>query len=48
LIYVPDGALRLVPLAALYDGKKFLIEDYAVVISPGMSLIAGNTARTRK
>ncbi|MEY3786033.1 MAG: hypothetical protein RLZ75_238 [Pseudomonadota bacterium] len=39
LIYIPDGFLRLVPLAALYDGKKFVIEDYAVVVSPGMSLI---------
>ena len=39
LIYIPDGVLRLVPLAALYDGKKFVIEDYAVVVSPGMSLI---------
>ena len=39
LVYMPDGALRLLPLAALYDGKKFLIEDYAVVTSPGMSLI---------
>lgn len=39
LIYMPDGALRLVPLAALYDGKKFVIQDYAVVTSPGMSLI---------
>ncbi len=39
LLYIPDGSLRLVPLSALYDGKKFLIEDYAVVTSPGMSLI---------
>ena len=39
LVYIPDGVLRLVPLAALYDGKKFLIENYAVATSPGMSLI---------
>lgn len=39
LIYMPDGALRLLPVAALYDGKKFVIEDYAVVTSPGMTLI---------
>lgn len=43
LIYVPHGALRSIPLSALYDGKKFVIEDYAVVTSPGMSLIASNT-----
>lgn len=39
LVYMPDGALRLMPLAALYDGKHFVIENYAVVTSPGMSLI---------
>ena len=39
LIYIPDGVLRLVPLAALYDGKKFVIEQYAVATSAGMSLI---------
>jgi CHAT domain-containing protein len=38
LIYIPDGVLRLVPLAALSaDGKRFLIEDYAVVNSAGTS-----------
>jgi CHAT domain-containing protein len=42
LIYIPDGALRSFPLSALYDGKKFLIEDYAIVTSPGMSLTATN------
>ena len=30
LIVVPDGALRLVPIAALYDGKQFAVEKYAV------------------
>jgi CHAT domain-containing protein len=39
LIYIPDGVLRLVPLAALYDGKEFVIEHYAVSTSPGLSLI---------
>jgi CHAT domain-containing protein len=42
LVYIPDGALRLFPLAAVYDGQKFLIEDYAIVTSPGMSLIESN------
>jgi len=39
LLYIPDGALRRFPLAVLHDGKKYLIEDYAVVNSPGLSLI---------
>ena len=38
LIFIPDGVLRLVPLAALSDGSKFLIQHYAVVTSPGLKL----------
>ncbi|MEE3715271.1 tetratricopeptide repeat protein [Tumidithrix elongata RA019] len=30
IFYAPDGKLRYVPLTALYDGKQFLIENYAV------------------
>lgn len=39
LVIVPDGMLRLVPFAALFDGHKYLIEKYAISISPGMSLM---------
>lgn len=39
LVIVPDGALRLVPLAALHDGQQYLIERYAVSTSPGLTLI---------
>jgi CHAT domain-containing protein len=38
LIFVPDGALRSVPMAALHDGKQFLIQRYALGITPGMNL----------
>jgi len=38
LVFVPDGALRSIPLAALYDGEQFLIDKYAVAITPGLSL----------
>lgn len=30
ILYAPDGLLRYVPLAALYDGKQWLIEKYRV------------------
>ena len=30
LIYAPDGQLRYIPLAALYDGKQWLIERYRI------------------
>lgn len=38
LVIVPDGALRTIPLGALYDGEKFLIESYAVATTPGLTL----------
>ena len=30
IIYAPDGQLRYIPLAALHDGDRYLIERYAV------------------
>lgn len=39
LIFVPDGPLRLIPLAVLSDGRHFVLERYAVVTAPGMSLL---------
>jgi len=38
LVIVPDGALRTIPLGALHDGKKFLIERYALATTPGLTL----------
>jgi CHAT domain-containing protein len=39
LVFVPDGVLRTIPLAALSDGHTFLIEKYAVATVPGLTLI---------
>lgn len=38
LVIVPDGSLRTIPLAALHDGERYLIERYAVATSPGLDL----------
>ena len=38
LVFVPDGALRTIPMSALHDGERFLIERFAVAITPGLSL----------
>jgi CHAT domain-containing protein len=38
LIFVPDGPLRTIPMAALHDGKSFLIERYGVATTPGLAL----------
>ncbi|MBI3988966.1 MAG: CHAT domain-containing protein [candidate division NC10 bacterium] len=38
LVFVPDGPLRTIPMAALHDGQRFLISKYAVAITPGLDL----------
>lgn len=38
LVFVPDGVLRTIPLAALHDGRGFVVERYAVATSPGLTL----------
>jgi tetratricopeptide (TPR) repeat protein len=39
LVFVLDGSLRNLPMAALYDGKRYLIEKYAVAVTPGLQLL---------
>ncbi|WP_016877856.1 CHAT domain-containing protein [Chlorogloeopsis fritschii PCC 9212] len=39
LVFVLDGALRNIPIAALYDGQQYLVEKYAVALSLGLQLI---------
>ncbi|WP_028954582.1 CHAT domain-containing protein [Synechocystis sp. PCC 7509] len=39
LVFVLDGALRQIPMAALHDGRQYLIEKYAVALSPSLQLL---------
>jgi CHAT domain-containing protein len=39
LVFVPDGLLRSLPMAVLHDGQHYLIENYAVVLTPGLHLL---------
>lgn len=38
LVFVPDGSLRTIPMSALYDGEEFLIQKYAIAVTPGINL----------
>lgn len=38
LVFVPDSALRTIPLAALHDGSSFLINKFALAMTPGLTL----------
>jgi len=39
LVIVPDTVLRVIPFAALHDGRQFLVERYATAIAPSLQLI---------
>jgi len=38
VVFINDGVLRKVPMAALHDGKAYLIEKYAIATTPSLSL----------
>jgi CHAT domain-containing protein len=49
LIFIPSGALRTVPLGALHDGQRFLIERYAIATTPAISLVDSlDTAQVKR
>lgn len=47
LVVVPDGPLRLVPMAALNDGQSYAIERFAVSLVTGLSLTNSGSAPRR-
>ncbi|WP_242051238.1 CHAT domain-containing protein [Nostoc spongiaeforme] len=38
LVFIMDAGLRTMPIAALYDGQQYLIENYSVGLMPSLSL----------
>ena len=48
LIFVTSGRLQNVPMAALYDGKQYLLEKYSVALAPSLQLLNNKpTARSQ-
>ena len=39
IVFVLDGSLRNIPMSALNDGEKFLMEKYSIALTPGLQLI---------
>jgi CHAT domain-containing protein len=39
LVFVLNGQLQRVPMAALYDGKKYAIEKYGIALVPSLQLM---------
>ncbi len=40
LVFVLDGSLRNIPMAALYDGQQYLVQKYSVALAPGLQLLS--------
>ncbi|MDX2242884.1 MAG: CHAT domain-containing protein [Leptolyngbyaceae cyanobacterium bins.302] len=40
LAFVLDGSLKNLPMAALHDGQKYLVEKYNLAITPGLQLLS--------
>lgn len=47
LVFVLDGELRNIPMAALYDGEQYLIKKYAVALAPRLELFNPNSRSKR-
>lgn len=43
LVFIQDGLLRSLPMAALHDGKQFLIQKYAIATTPSLNLTSPTT-----
>ncbi|MGL5079489.1 MAG: CHAT domain-containing protein, partial [Waterburya sp.] len=39
LVFVLNGRLQNVPMAALYDGQQYLLEQYSIALAPSLQLI---------
>ena len=43
LVFVLDGLLQTIPISVLYDGKQYLLEKYAIALTPGLRLLNPQT-----
>jgi CHAT domain-containing protein len=48
IVFIPDGPLRGVPVAALHDGKGFLVERFAFATAPGLTLVEPQSLGEKK
>ena len=48
LVFVLSGKLQNVPMAALYDGKQYLLEKYGVVLAPSLQLLNAEAISSNK
>jgi CHAT domain-containing protein len=47
LVFVLDGSLRNIPMSILYNGNKYLVENYNLALTPGLQLVPPQDAGDR-
>jgi len=45
LVFVLDGVMRNLPMAAFYDGQQYLVEKYNIALTPGLNLLDPRSLR---
>ena len=45
LVFVLDGYLRNLPMAALHDGQQYLLQKYTIALTPGLQLLEAKSLR---
>ena len=48
LVFIQDGLLRSVPMAALHDGEQFLVQKYAIATTPSLNLTRPSTPKRQE
>ena len=48
LVFVQDGLFRSVPMAPLYDGEKYLVQQYYLATTPSLRLTAPQKTTSKK
>lgn len=48
LVFVLDGSLKNLPMSVLYDGKQYLLERYAIALTPGLKLLGAKSPQPRQ
>ena len=43
LVFVLDGLLQTIPMSVLYDGEQYLLEKYAIALTPGLRFLNPQT-----
>lgn len=47
LVFVLDNILQTIPMSVLYDGEQYLLQKYAIALTPGLRLLNSPLTKTQ-